>query len=66
MNPLSVVFRFLGGQARNRRNVTIYFALATSTFRILRRIMSPRQRTLLSFQVKPGEVYELRGVRRGR
>ena len=66
MNPLSLVGRFLGGQARNRRNFTIYFALATSAIRIARRIMNPRQRMLLRFQVKPGEVYELRGVRRGR
>ena len=66
MNPLSIVGRLLGGQARNRRNFTIYFAVATSTFRIVRRIMNPKQRTLLRFEVKPGETYELRGVRRGR
>ena len=66
MNPLSVVGRFLGGRARTGRSYTIYFALATSLFRIARRIMNPRQRTLLRFEVKPGEVFELRGVRRGR
>ena len=66
MNPLSLVARFLGGQARNRRSLTIYVALATSGIRIARRIMNPRQRMLLRFQIKPGEVYELRGVRRGR
>jgi hypothetical protein len=66
VNPLSSVFRFLGGRARNRRRSTIYFALATSGFRIARRIMNPRQRMLLRFEVKPGEAFELRGVRRGR
>ena len=66
MNPLSVIFRFLGGRARNRRNSPIYLALATSGIRLARRIMNPRQRTLLRFEVKPGEVFELRGVRRGR
>ena len=66
MNPLSIIGHFLGGQARNRRNLTIYFALATSTFRIVRRIMNPKQKMLLRFEVKPGETYELRGVRRGR
>lgn len=66
MNPLSLVARFLGGQARNRRNFTIYFALATSGIRIARRMMNPRQRKLLRFEVKPGDAYELRGVRRGR
>jgi hypothetical protein len=63
---VSIILRFLGGQARNRRNVTIYFAFASSAFRIVRRVMNPKQRTLLRFEVKPGEVYELRGVRRGR
>jgi hypothetical protein len=44
----------------------VYLALATSGYRILRRITNTRPRTLLRFEVKPGEVYELRGVRRGR
>jgi hypothetical protein len=66
VNPLSVVFRFLGGRARKRQSSTVYYALATSGIRFARRIMNPRQRTLLRFEVKPGEVYELRGVRRGR
>lgn len=66
MNPLSVVFRFLGGRARNRGSSTIYFAVATSGIRVARRIMNPRRRTLLRFEVKPGETFELRGVRRGR
>jgi hypothetical protein len=66
VNPLSILSRFLGGQARNRRNYAIYFALASSVFRVARRIMNPRQRMLLRFEVKPGETYELRGVRRGR
>jgi hypothetical protein len=59
------VLRFFTGQARNQSRATLYFALATSGYRILKRIMSPRQRTLLRFEVKPGEVFELRGVRRG-
>jgi hypothetical protein len=63
---MSIIFRFLGGQARNKRNAGLYFPLATSGFRIVRRIMSPRQRTLLRFEVKPGEAFEIRGVRRGR
>ena len=65
MNPLSL-FRFLGGQARGGSRGTVYFAMATSGFRVLRRIVTTKQRTLLRFEVQPGEVYELRGVRRGR
>jgi hypothetical protein len=59
------IIRFFTGQARNQSRVALYFALATSGYRIFRRVMAPRQRTLLRFEVKPGEVYELRGVRRG-
>jgi hypothetical protein len=63
---MGIIFRFLGGQARGRGRSTVYFAMATSGFRVLRRIVTTKQRTLLRFEVKPGEVYELRGVRRGR
>jgi hypothetical protein len=66
MNPLAPLFRFLGGQARGGNRATIYYAMATSGYRVLRRIVTTKQRTLLRFEVKPGEVYELRGVRRGR
>jgi hypothetical protein len=63
---LQPILRFFTGQARNQSRVTLYFAIATSGYRILKRVMAPRQRrTLLRFEVKPGEVYELRGVRRG-
>jgi hypothetical protein len=60
------IIRFFTGQARNQSRTALYFALATSGWRMFKRITAPRQRTLLRFEVKPGEVYELRGVRRGR
>jgi hypothetical protein len=66
MNPLQTVLRMLGGQARKPGRAAIYFTMATTTFRIVKRVMSNRQRTLLQFQVKPGESYEIRGIRRGR
>jgi hypothetical protein len=66
VNPLSLVAHFLGGRARGRGRATLSIAAASSGFRILRRLVTTKQRTLLRFEVKPGEVYELRGVRRGR
>jgi hypothetical protein len=66
VNPIAELFRFLSGNTRGRNRVTVYLALATSGYRVLRRITATKPRTLVRFQVKPGEVYELRGVRRGR
>jgi hypothetical protein len=66
MNPTQIILRALGGRTRRSGRVAIYFTMATTTFRVVRRLMSPRQRTLLQFEVKPGEVFEIRGIRRGR
>ncbi len=65
MNPLSVLARVLGGRTVRGSRAALYLTVATTGFRIARRLMSPKQKTLLRFEVKPGEVYELRGVRRG-
>lgn len=66
MNPLGMVTRVLGSRARSGSKAALYLTVATTGFRIVRRVMSTRQKTLLRFEVKPGEVYEIRGVRRGR
>ncbi len=66
MNPTQIILRTLGGQARKPGRAAIYLTTATTTYRIFKRIMSSRQRTLLQFEVKPGEAFEIRGIRRGR
>jgi hypothetical protein len=66
MNPTQIVLRALGGQARRPGRAAIYFTMATTSFRIIKRIMNNRQRTLLQFEVKPGEIFEIRGILRGR
>jgi hypothetical protein len=66
VNPFSSILHFFGGRARGRHGSGAYLALGSTAFRVFRRIFSTKQRTLLRFEVKPGEVYELRGVRRGR
>lgn len=66
MNPMQLIIRALGGQARKPGRTAIYFTMATTSYRVFKRIMSNRQRTLLQFEVKPGEAFEIRGIRRGR
>ncbi|MGZ4714341.1 MAG: hypothetical protein ACXV9S_15360 [Acidimicrobiia bacterium] len=63
---MQVILRALGGQARKPGRTAIYFTMASTGLKVARRIMSNRQRTLLQFEVKPGEVFEIRGIRRGR
>jgi hypothetical protein len=64
MNPVLLAIRALNRRKPGRG--AVYFTLATTGWRIARRVMSNRQRTLLQFEVKPGEVFEIRGIRRGR
>ena len=64
MNPFQIAMRTAG--ARRSGRVGIYFMAASFGYRILRRVMSTKRHTLLSFEVKPGEVYEVRGARRAR
>jgi len=64
MNPFNVARVARRSSSRGSRGA-LYLTLATAGFRIVRRVMSTRQRTLLRFEVKPGEVYEIRGMKRG-
>lgn len=66
MNPLAIAIRIAGGRARRGGKAALYLTAATTGFRVVRRVMSTKQKTLLRFEVEPGEVYEIRGVRRGR
>jgi hypothetical protein len=66
MNPVQMIVRALGGQARKPGRLAMYATMATTGLKIFRRVMNSRERTLLQFEVKPGELFEIRGVRRGR
>jgi hypothetical protein len=66
MNPTQTILRMLGGQARRPGRAAIYITTASTAIRLLRRVLNTRERTLLQFEIKPGEMFELRGVRRGR
>lgn len=64
MNPFQIVMRTVG--ARRGGRVGLYLTVASIGYRTVRRVMSTRQKTLLRFEVKPGETYEIKGMRRGR
>ncbi|MBM3674354.1 MAG: hypothetical protein FJW88_05260 [Actinobacteria bacterium] len=63
MNPFQIVMRTVG--ARRGSRAYLYLVIASFGFRAVRRVMSTKQRTLLRFEVRPGERYEIRGLRRG-
>lgn len=64
MNPFQIVMRTVG--ARRSGRVGLYLTVVSIGYRTVRRVMSTRQKTLLRFEVKPGETYEIKGTRRGR
>ena len=64
MNPFNFARLARGSASRTSRGA-FYLTVATYGFRLIRRVMSTKQRTLLRFEVKPGEVYEIRGTKRG-
>ena len=65
MNPASVLGGILGGRLKNRSRVAFGITAALTGFRVFRRITRQSNRPAIRFQVKPGEVYEIRGIRRG-
>ncbi len=54
MNPLQIILRGLGGQARKPGRTAMYLTMATTGYKVFKRIMNNRERTLLQFEVKPG------------
>ncbi len=65
MNPLTIVTGFLSARAKRHGKSAFGITAALTGYRVLRRLTSPSTKPLLRFEVKPGEVYEIRGTRRG-
>ena len=61
-----VVGGILKGQARRRSRLAIMFAAFSVGLRVLRRVTRVDQKPAIRFAVKPGEIYEIRGLRRDR
>jgi hypothetical protein len=66
MNLGSVAGGILKGQAKRRGRFALGFAAVSIGFRVFRRMTRVSNRPAIRFAVKPGEVYEVRGVARGR
>jgi hypothetical protein len=64
MNLGAVVGGVAKGQFRRRGRAAALVTAAGRGFRIFRRITSASGRPAIRFAVKPGEVYEIRGIRR--
>ena len=65
MKPLSIVAGFLGARAKRHGKSAFGITAAMTGYRLFRRLTRPSTKPLTSFEVKPGEVYEIRGTRRG-
>jgi hypothetical protein len=65
MKPISIVGGFLGARAKARGRMAFGLTAAYTGIRVFRRITRVANKPALSFKVKPGEVYEIRGTRRG-
>jgi hypothetical protein len=62
----SVAGGILKGRAKRQGRIALMFAAVSIGFRVFRRVTRLTEKPAVRFEVKPGEVYELRGLRRGR
>jgi hypothetical protein len=61
-----VVGGILKGQVRQRSRFALALATFSIGFRVFKRVTRLNQAPAIRFEVKPGEIYQLRGIRRGR
>jgi hypothetical protein len=66
MNLGSVLGGIAKGRIKRRGQAAVVFAAAATGFRIFRRITRMSNRPAIRFEVKPGEVYEIRGIKRAK
>jgi hypothetical protein len=65
MNLGSVAGGILKGRAKRQGRIALTFAAVSIGYRVFRRVTRLESRPAIRFAVKPGEVYEIRGIRRG-
>ena len=56
----------LKGRAKRQGRIALAFAAASIGFRVFRRVTRLTEKPAIRFAVKPGEIYEIRGLRRDR
>jgi hypothetical protein len=62
----SVAGGILKGRAKRQGRIALMFAAVSIGFRVFRRVTRLTEKPAVRFEVKPGEIYELGGLRRGR
>jgi len=63
---VGIVGGILRGRAKRGSRLALGFAAASIGLRIFRRVTRLNEKPAIRFAVKPGEVYEIRGIARGR
>jgi hypothetical protein len=66
MNLGGIAGGILKGRAKRQGRIALMFAAVSIGFRVFRRVTRLTERPAIRFEVKPGEVYEIRGLRRDR
>lgn len=66
MNLGATVGGLLKARAKRQGRVAFGLTVTMTVFRIYRRLTHRSTKPVIRFAVKPDEVYEIRGVRRGR
>jgi hypothetical protein len=63
---VGIVGGILRGRAKRGGRLALGLAVISIGLRIFRRVTRVSEKPAIRFAVKPGEVYEIRGIRRGR
>jgi hypothetical protein len=53
----------LKGRAKRQGRIALTFAAVSIGFRVFRRLTRLTEKPAIRFEVKPGEIYQLRGIR---
>ena len=66
MSAISIVGGFIGARAKHKGKAAFTVTALFTGIRVLRRLTRASNKPAMRFMVKPGEVYEIKGLRRGR
>jgi hypothetical protein len=64
MSTWQLVMRFVRAPSNARNRPMMYATLAWTGFQLIRRMTQTKERSLLTFEVRPGETYEITGLTR--
>ena len=64
MSTWQLLLRLVRAPSKAKNRPMLYLTIATTSFQLIRRVTASKPQTLLTFEVKDGETYEIVGVRR--